>query len=1026
MDKKLTGTFKKILNFGLKFATINIDKNILFPLHNRSYIQGENYSSYFEQLVKLKNIFDDYRSERVKIKAHPQMEVFKRTKLQKKKKTQPLDDTKKKSSNELRAEDINNNNRQFQLIASKNPKSQGNNNGPISFTKPTGDQNDSFGKNEGSSNGIFQFKEENELVPGDLINNRSLNNAPRLIGGLISENFLTEEENQLQVPQLKHMNMDFRSSNAVSKSNTEESKLKRITFLIALRSIDKPQIFRSDLLKSYFISSKNLNDEPLDSLENLSCLKQENYFKLIMKKYTVIRDYYYVDNEDLIKNTMMSLECSRPLRDKLYQLFPARKIEDFKDSREPFKDIPINIQFSITLFRNLKKYPVVLMRDYFGENVALFFAFLSTYRDWLVHVGIVGTLNTGIDFYYRSNPRFDTEEGLVERILEVSSVLFCLYCVLSSSYFISNWSQYENEFGVKFGIKNSNGEKLIRSGFETGILVRCYVSDKISKLVGDRSKRRNKYLATFLFLALYCGLTALACQTLLHFKRRAYSEGWFGKPIIRQLSYAQIIFDFSEFLRNQIFEFIFIEIIDKLVKWQNHKYIENHENNLILNMSLYQLFNNCCLIIIIYFDLFGGRQKDLVDPDGNRYTRLVYGNCIEDDCIEEIAFFVITYWCLMFLWRIFFHLIIRTFFIMITKKVSGAVFNKVSSLKKQAVERQRRFKDKNKLNTIRSHSLKVSSLRNTSLLKKEGELFNGFLHLISNLKNTEFRQMAEKKNAIVSQYENQKAIYNQIDRTIDEQVTNLKMYNIHEDVNPLLPAYLRIMNLYSFALLFGMFFSFCFVFCWIISIIDLYITRRKLLYETRRPIPSSNSSIGLWGKVLKLYSVLSLANYSFYFGMLFFYDKPTWFRFTIFVVVFLGFTTINFIFNNYSKQNGASVEVKIKRNEFVKKFLFSSEENIQQNNEERYEKPLGLKKSNQLFGLNGRGDSNEKHLRVPTAEKIENKDLKVEQINMKLLEFENRAVIDSNGDRILRISKQEAESLKRILAVEDPDQVEKD
>ena len=76
--------------------------------------------------------------------------------------------------------------------------------------------------------------------------------------------------------------------------------------------------------------------------------------------------------------------------------------------------------------------------------------------------------------------------------------------------------------------------------------------------------------------------------------------------------------------------------------------------------------------------------------------------------------------------------------------------------------------------------------------------------------------------------------------------------------------YLRIVNTYTFATLYGSIFSQCYLSCWFISMIEFYVIRKRLLFESKRPVPKGCRSIGLWIQMIKVISWIGVITNAFF------------------------------------------------------------------------------------------------------------------------------------------------------------------
>ena len=989
-EARLDGAFQKIFRLNLFLPTVS--KTIFFPLHNRYHLGGEDYPQYFERIRSLKRFFDHVHSEKMKIimnfEAGP---------------TEPA----------LSDEELE------EGVARKRPIPKSKKKKPIDRL-PTSQQQSALVLQGLAPPEQDSLLDHEPLIPSSVHNeqifgpsqvvtvNRCLDDA-----GMVLEQEKLFRDRAIEPSSPSQPPADARlhaSARLGLNSKADVLKLKymkKFGILVALNSVDKQPRFASKYLEAINGKSQALAD--LDDFQSLNLYESE-YLSKVARRYGPVRLYYSVDNNQLVDEVVEALVSSRPLRDRVYRVFQNRDIEDFRDAREPDPTLPISHQFSITFWNSLDKLPEAALRDYFGEKICLFFAFISFYRDWLVPISVLGALNSAIDFYYRSDPIYDTEEGAVEKTLEGSALFFCLFSVAWCCYFTLKWRRFEANYSLRYGRYNTQAEKYIRTSFE-GKIERCPITDKINReSQDDREIDRKRVLMVLVFLAIY-GLITVCCFYLLKLKRRAYKEKWVGFKIIPQLSASQIIFDFAEFIRNLLFQKLITVLVRKLVKWQNHKYVEDHENRLILYLSLFQLYNNCCQIFIVCVEFMSGNSEQFVDKNGNTFYRVVSEDCIEQDCVEELAFYVGTYWCLLLLWRFIYHLLFKTLLIKASNRVSVAVFQGIKNLKEYIGVKAKSKKNVSKNLALRAGRRKPTAQDHSSFNNNQ-QMVSGIYELLKKLENAEFAQKAEKNNAVTAQFESHHALYKDLDRVIDEQTAQLEDYNVDEDIDPLVFAYFNLLNTFCFVVLFGMFFSLGYFFCWLISLVDLYVTRRHLLFDTKRPRASSTTSIGLWIDMVQLYTALCIPIYSFYFGMLFFYDKSTAFRFYSFLVTFMAFAFVYFVFACVVNELDDIALIKILRSEFIGRFIFHDHLNKDR-----------MKQAEMV--VDGSEQAVESpHLHLPDrprgklqfeaqAEAQEKARERADEVVLKLMEYRSRAAASNKP-----LSREDYQTLRRLMASE--------
>ena len=915
---------------------------VFFPLHNREKLQSIPKMNLFVGIKKLKKFYDNQKSGVLKVLTLTNFDDHYR----KINNNNQLDHVEEKSPDQNKVENLNaSKDNSFHIKKQKKSLE----------IRLLQSPDDSIRAGEGSIQGKKKSRGKKKVVldlERDLVVGEERNEKdPEIFVAQMKGGFehLKEEpeadeqseEHEEQPLNMRQIGLGFKrifdsklEELLIEHSPLVKKKLKDTFSEITRRKYEMIVIVNSFDLSVTFNSNNSRIQAKLERVsQNSEPSPGLDWFKNVMIKQEDRCTYdYIIDNDNLIESVYDALTSSRLIRDKLYQLF-RRKIEDFNDTREKRIQYPIQKHFQITFWDNLKKTPEITIRDYFGEKIALSMSFISFYRDHLVSVSVFSLIFVGWSIFYVSDQKYDLSEGFVERVLEVIGALFCVYVSVWNSRFINKWKSYEKSFATKYGQEGNEGEKKVRRAF-IGQKQRCLITDNVNRESEDEKRLNFTINLTYSILAIYSLLTAITCYFIIYYKRLVYEKEMlsFKIPLIK-LSLLTFIFNFLEFVRNLIYEGIFIRILRYLVSWQNRKFIEDHETELTLNLSLYQLFNSSFILILISVDLLNGTQVTYTNIiNGTTINNVVLENpkCIDKDCGQEMVDFVILYWVFSFFWRLIYHLLFKIVIIKVTKTVSGVV---VSGVGKIAAGASKRLKKVMKLDLSRrsQRSPRKSPRKNTSFmgfdllgfekLEDKTAIIKGFSKIFQGMESEEFAREQQKHEAIFTQFEKPYSIYSGIDKEIDYQVSKLETYNLEADLDPLLFTYLKILNTYSFSLIFGIYFSISFPVCWLVVLVDLFLVRRSLLYDTKRPKPTTAKTIGIWLDFMELCSYLSICSNSFWVGFILFSDKSTGFRLFMFLLFFIGLFAINHIYISNIEES-KKVKLQVDRSDFIKNLLF--------------------------------------------------------------------------------------------------------
>ena len=686
-----------------------------------------------------------------------------------------------------------------------------------------------------------------------------------------------------------------------------------------------------------------------DPVPDFSSLGDIPEISSAVKFYASNMDHYQVtSNFDLYKTTMKALNSNQPIRNILPKVLKYGLVANLRTDHELGIKCPVDEAMKVTFWKNLENYPESTMRQYFGEKIALYFAFLAFYRDKLVYPSIYGALLTVLLFVYRGlddgshvvTPEFSLDWWL-EKVYEWGTVVFCAFIVVWMKYFKVTWQRYEIEFSIKYGQSTDEDRtRQIRPSF-MGIQARSVTSEKVNSPQEDSRRTTKWQRLSIIFLLIYSILTAYVAYVILDSKRKAYVNNSFESFSKTEGSFfvelTGLLFNSVEFLRIKLFELVFFSVISWMIVKQNLKYVDQHEAQLIIYSGLYQLFNNSVVIVIIGLQSLINAEQD---EDGSFYSNV----CAKGSCTEELNYFFMIYCLFQLIWATVYKL---AFLPLLDKIRSGAKFvlNKVKRGVSKAFNKIKKIaandKDKHR------HSSPSAGDRGTpgrDRDSKPGEKLEEAQkkRLLKLIKSEE-----EKiRDVTFLHYRYPFYYYNKINEEIDLQIRKLEDYKIGDDFDQTLMDYLELFNMVSFVALFGALFPVSFFIVFAIAFIEWYIDSRFLLKQTKRPNPTSTRTIGLWLSLIRLVCFLSAITNSFFISFVLFEQKSYLWNFTCFLITSMVFLILGAIITHTMSGPTSDLIILHDRIEFVRDKLFrKSKPNI-----ERYEYHEMKVTTSKLFG----------------------------------------------------------------------------
>ena len=719
----------------------------------------------------------------------------------------------------------------------------------------------------------------------------------------------------------------------------EERARKVRASLVSIGFIEKGNGFTNKLLDSArkLAKSELTEDNPEFAKADETTRKYARIFQKLKPKYVV-------DDTKLVEAIMNASETSQSIRNFVPQAFLHRKIEDFRYSSDFALSYPVSKaivpkKLINYFFGHLRSYPMDTMRQYFGEKIALYFSFVAFYRDRLVVPSIVGVLMAIFLFVYRGGEQLKEESDpakvkqlfgswrwTVERGYEWCSTFFAIYVTIWSTYFLKKWDSFEKEFAVKYGQTELEDTKTIRPSFR-GVCKRGLNDDKMNNFFENQKVTSWKFCAMLVFIAVWLAATVGVSYLVLYLKRKAYREDWMGESETAAISMNQAVFDLIEFLRIMLFQWVFFRVITKLVRWQNLKYVEDHESQLVVILGLYQLVNNSCIIVIVMFQSLLNRVATSAgDLDPTTATTKAPELCLDDDCTEELTYFFATYVVFQAIWTLAFKLIILP------------IYEKVESATKKLIPRKKAdLKEASRVSPEDVESQK-------RILEEIGNLFNRQIITVYE------KQRIKSERMLRLHFLNPAYFYDEINREIEQQVTKLKDYKIGEDFDQSLVDYLELFNMFSYVTMFGVLFPLSFFGVSAMVFAEWKMDNQMLVGVARRPKPFGANSIGLWKDMIQLVSLLSVCTNAYFIAFILFEKNNLRWKFILYISITVGVTIATWLMYQLSAGTTDKVAKVVDRTGYIKSLIFSSSMKTKAV-PETYSRPLQVQSSFVIEGL---------------------------------------------------------------------------
>jgi len=175
----------------------------------------------------------------------------------------------------------------------------------------------------------------------------------------------------------------------------------------------------------------------------------------------------------------------------------------------------------------------------------------------------------------------------------------------------------------------------------------------------DEKLQKRKFQLYLVFVLVYFSIAFTISGYILAIKREATEQVWIGKGTQGIFNLDQIVWNYVEFCRMKIFEFFFVIAVNLFTRWQNLKYVEDHERIVLISLVSFQLVNNSLHLLVIGANQLFGKRVLVADDNGKLQSVIRSTNCANQDCNRELEYFFAVYCIFQLSWYLFYHYLIR-------------------------------------------------------------------------------------------------------------------------------------------------------------------------------------------------------------------------------------------------------------------------------------------------------------------------------------------------------------------------------
>eukprot|EP01043_Picozoa_sp_COSAG02_P023781 COSAG02_NODE_1279_length_13487_cov_7.611696_12_plen_1124_part_00 len=295
--------------------------------------------------------------------------------------------------------------------------------------------------------------------------------------------------------------------------------------------------------------------------------------------------------------------------------------------------------------------PIDEIRDYFGDHVALYFAWMELYTRalfWPAGLGCFGMITQFTVDTVDDNP---------------FTIPYSVFFAAWSIVFLSSWKRRENELKFLWGTEGFEARERPRSEFKGAHVVNPETNrDEI--VYTQPVKRMIVNCVSLMFSVMFCCVTIVCAVGATLIKDNAPINSWTDEQIAQATPFDKYGYKaFASFLNLVIIVLgglIYEAIARILTDWENHRTPTEWEDSIIFKNFLFQFINNYFVLFYIAFIRpFGSvcefENQRTIDGSGSAdeiHSFMDYTRCSKSDLPELQLQLIIVFTGKTLGWRI--------------------------------------------------------------------------------------------------------------------------------------------------------------------------------------------------------------------------------------------------------------------------------------------------------------------------------------------------------------------------------------
>ena len=266
--------------------------------------------------------------------------------------------------------------------------------------------------------------------------------------------------------------------------------------------------------------------------------------------------------------------------------------------------------------------PIEEIRDYFGDDVGLYFSWLGVYTKALFVMSLTGLVVMGVQPYASDCDFFGC--GVARNPL---TVYYTIYVGIWSTLFIESWHRRENELRFLWGTEKLSQIEQPRPAFVGELDTNPETGRQLLVVKSPAEQYMKIFLSTLMSVGfiIFTVASAIAAQMVKYIEPD-------GEGLLEQKKYEMAAAALNLAII-AIYGSLFEKLADALTEWENHRTQSEFDNSRVGKNFLFQFVNNYFVLFYISY------LREIKDPISKAAHPCQFGNCLPELQVQLIVVF---------------------------------------------------------------------------------------------------------------------------------------------------------------------------------------------------------------------------------------------------------------------------------------------------------------------------------------------------------------------------------------------------